>query len=33
MKKSLLCKVGIHKPHPMPEDGFCCYGERKDGEG
>lgn len=26
------CYVHLLTPHPMPEDGFCSYGERKDGD-
>lgn len=26
------CYVHLLTPHPMPEDGFCSYGARKDGE-
>ena len=26
------CYVHLLTPHPMPEDGFCSYGERKEGD-
>lgn len=28
----MVCMVHLLTPHPMPEDGFCSYGERKDHE-
>lgn len=28
----MVCLVHLLTPHPMPKDGFCSYGEKRDAE-